>query len=80
VIARLTWIPDNGQPETLTVDIAEPWLLEFRRLIGTPEWGNSEAVMWLLCRTQDDQPMTKRMFRLARITSLETVPSEGERP
>jgi hypothetical protein len=75
MIARLTWIPDNGESETLTVDIAAPWLEEFRSLIGTPEWASSEAVMWIPCRTRDDQPMTKRLFRLARIIALEPVPA-----
>lgn len=69
--ARLTWTPDNGQPETLTVDIAEPWCAEFRKLIGTSEWAASEAVMWIPCRTLPDQPMVKRLFRLARIAALE---------
>lgn len=81
MIATLIWIPDNGQPETLTVDIAAPWLNEFRNLIGTPEWASSEAVMWIPCRTRDDKPMVKRLFRLARITSLEPVPAaEGVTP
>lgn len=80
MIARLTWIPDNGQIETLTADISEPWLTELRALIGTPEWAKSEAVMWIPCRTTEDGLMTKRLFRLARITALEPIANEGTTP
>lgn len=70
MITRMTWIPDNGQPETLTVDVPEAWISEFPKLVGTPEWANSEAVAWIPCRSHDSEPMTKRLFRLAQITSL----------
>lgn len=73
MIARLTWIPDNGQIETLTADIPEPRLTEFHSLIGTPKWATSQAVAWIPCRGGGDQPMTKRLFRLARITALEPL-------
>jgi hypothetical protein len=71
---RLTWIPDNGQPETLTADIPEGLLQQMRDLIGTAEWANSEAVMWINCRGSNE-PMTNRLFRLSRITALEPEPT-----
>jgi hypothetical protein len=74
MIAHLTWIPDNGEPETLTVDMPEHRITEFRELIGTPEWAASEAVMWINCRTNEGEPMIKRLFRLARITALDPRP------
>ena len=74
MIAQLTWIPDNGEPETLTVDIPEGLLQQMRDLIGTAEWTSSEAVMWINCRTNEGEPMTKRLFRLARITALNPRP------
>jgi hypothetical protein len=70
VIVRLTWTPDNGQPETLTADIPEGLLAQMRDLIGTPEWAGSEAVMWFNTKVCD-QSWTKRLYRLARITALE---------
>jgi hypothetical protein len=70
----MTWQPDNiPGPETLTVDLAEPWLSEFRTLIGTPEWATSEAVMWIPCQTAPGRPFEKRLFRLARITAIEPL-------
>lgn len=71
MIARLTWTPDNGTPETLTVDMPEPRITEFRKLIGTPEWAASETVASIPYRHRDDQPFTKGLFRLARITALD---------
>lgn len=69
-LAELTWTPDNNQPETLTADIPEGLLQQMRDLIGTAEWVSSEAVMWINCQV-GDQPWTKRLFRLSRITALE---------
>ena len=70
MITRLTWIPDNGTPETLTVDLPEGLLAQMRDLIGTPEWVASEAVMWINTKV-GGQPWTKRLYRLARITALD---------
>lgn len=70
MITRLTWIPDSGKTETLTVDIPEGLLTQMRELLGTAEWASSEAVMWINTQV-GDQPWTKRLFRLARITALE---------
>ena len=67
---RLTWIPDNGKPETLVAELSADHLQQMRDLMGTSEWARSEAVMWIKCRVADE-PMTKRLFRLARITSLD---------
>lgn len=74
MIARLTWIPDNGQPETLTVDMPDFRITEFRELTGTEEWAASETVVWIPYRNRDDQPFVKGLFRLARITALEPTP------
>jgi hypothetical protein len=71
MITRLTWTLDSGHPETLTADLPETHLTEMRALIGTPEWAESEAVMWIPYRTGPAGPMTKGLFRLARITALE---------
>jgi hypothetical protein len=77
----MTWAPDDGPIQTLTVDIAEAWLKEFRNLIGTPEWAGSEAVMWIRYRTGEEGPMAKGLFRLARITALEPIRADdGETP
>lgn len=71
MITRLTWQPDDTPgPETLTVDIPEDLLAQMRELIGTARWTSSEAVMWINTKT-GDQPWTKRLYRLARITALE---------
>jgi hypothetical protein len=71
MIARLVWQPDDQDaPEALTADIPADQLAEMRSLIGTDQWASSEAVMWINCRA-GDEPMAKRLFRLARITSLE---------
>ncbi|MGA6223498.1 hypothetical protein ACPESV_24570 [Streptomyces umbrinus] len=75
MITKLIWIPDNGRPETLTADIPEGLLQQMRDLIGTAEWASSEAVMWINCRTNDGEPMIKRLFRLARITALDPEPT-----
>jgi hypothetical protein len=70
VTARLVWQPaDQDDPETLLVDLPEHTVTEMRALIGTRQWAESEAVMWINCRTDD--VTEKRLFRLARITSLE---------
>lgn len=74
MIALLTWQPaDTPSPETLTVDIPEPWFTEFRPLIGTDAWASSEAVAWINTRV-GDQPWTPHLYRLARITALEPQP------
>jgi hypothetical protein len=70
VITSLTWTPDSGKPETLITDIPEGLLAQMRDLIGTPEWAGSEAVMRINTKV-GDQPWTKRLYRLARITALE---------
>lgn len=72
MITRLTWTPDNGQPETLITDIPEGLLAQMRDLIGTPEWTSSEAVVWINTKV-GEQPWAKRLYRLARITALEPV-------
>lgn len=71
MIAAMTWTPDSGTPETLTVDLPTANLAEMRALIGTPEWVRSEAVAWINYRTGDG-PFVRGLFRLGRITALET--------
>lgn len=72
MIARLTWQPsDTDSPETLTADIPDDLVHQMRELMGTTQWATSEAVAWLSCRSRDDQPFKRRLFRLARITALE---------
>lgn len=71
MIARLTWAPDDGPIQTLTVDLPADRITEIRALIGTPEWATSEAVAWIDYRTGTDGPFARGLFRLARITALE---------
>jgi hypothetical protein len=71
MLAQLTWTPDNGESETLTIEISEQRYREMRELIGTSEWTSSEAVMWIPYRTNGGDRFTDGLFRLARITALE---------
>lgn len=71
MLAQLTWTPDNGESETLTVEVSEQRYREMRELIGTSEWTSSEAVMWIPYRVGNSGSFTDGLFRLARITGLE---------
>jgi hypothetical protein len=77
----MTWAPDDGPIQALIVDLSEAHLTEMRALIGTPEWAESEAVTWLPYRTSRDHKPQLGLFRLARITALEPIPTgEGTTP
>ncbi|MFJ8995617.1 hypothetical protein ACIRQH_35080 [Streptomyces sp. NPDC102279] len=81
MIARMTWAPDSGPIQTLTVDVSESWFTEFRRLISTPEWAASQAVMAIPFRLGSNGPWTGGLFRLACITALDPHPTkEGTTP
>lgn len=68
--ARLTWQPDDTrQPETLTVDMPPARVSELHGLLSAgADFG--DAVMWIPVR-DDAGTYTPRLFRLARITSVE---------
>lgn len=71
MLVRLTWQPDDiPTPETLTADIPGRRVREMRELLGTDEWKQSEAVMWIPCRVNDG-PMKEMLFRLARILDVQ---------
>ena len=70
MIAAMTWAPDDGPIQTLTVDLPAETIAEIRALVGTPEWARSEAVEWINYRSGDG-PFVRGLFRLARITALE---------
>ena len=70
-LARLTWLSDETDgPDTLDVELPDVQIRQMQELIGTARWAQSEAVLWIPCRTRPDAPMEKRLFRLARITAV----------
>lgn len=72
---RLTWQPaDSIGPQTVIADIPDYVAQQMRDLIGTSAWTSTEAVMWISCRVRSDELMTKRLFRLARITDVTEAP------
>lgn len=78
---RLTWQPANTTtPETMTADIPPARITELRELITDPNVDLGETVLWIPVRLDHeppDAPFTKLLFRLARITAIDTPGDAG---
>ncbi len=65
----LTWLPDNGRPETLYTSLPETELARLRGDIGKPALHND--ILSILVSTTPGGAMRTSVFRWGRITALE---------